>query len=175
MLHDLPRRVAAHPAGRRVLMVIALGFLLTQLFLGVRPWLPGQARARLPWTMFVASGKNNRSLSFTGVTDDGAIIEVDPARWVRFTRGFTGLRVHDHHPAMWKDQARHQRVQRVFARWLARQVWRDDGVRLIELRFQRHWERIESGKVKHGALHSIPIAAEDLERAVPREARVADR
>ncbi len=175
MLHDLPRRLVRHTAGRRAFMTIVAGFLCTQLALSVRPWLPGQTGTRLPWTMFVATGKNNRSLTFSGVTEADDIVEIDPTRWVRFTRGFTNLRIYDHHPAMWKDKPRHKRNQRVFARWLARELWLADGTRLREVRFQRHWERIASGEVKHGQVHRIAITAQDLTRAVPLEAKVGGK
>ena len=175
ILHDLPRRVFDRPWGRRAFLLFAIGFTLAQVGFATYPLLPGQERVRMLWPMFIGAGRHNRWLSFEGVTDDGSVISIDVTRWLQYTRGFTNLRVHDIHSGLWKDTPSHQRHQRVFARWLARQVWLTDGVALREVRFQRHRERIRTGEVRHGRSRTIEIEPIDREQDIPRESGAARR
>lgn len=178
MLDDFPMKLWRSPRGRQALQVVAIGFVLVQLSFLVRPLLPAATGLRadnFPWGMFKDASRDDKVVVAIGVTEDGQEVPIDLHRWFHYTRGTTNLRVYDHHPAMMENKAWHRTEQRAFARWLARNVWLDDGIKLKEVRLERIRTRIDNKKVRIQPIVTVTIEPIDLELEIPREARVNSR
>jgi hypothetical protein len=175
MLDDLPRRLSQHPRGRTVLRTVVAGFLLIQLGMIVRRALPAPLGGPLPWRMFHRVSSKNQSIRLSGVTETGEIIAIDGQRWFRFRSGASTDPLYIRHPALWGSNDWKDRNQRVFGRWLAHKVWQADGIALHAVWIDRTRVRIETGAAQASRRIVVPIAAEDRERAIPREAWVGPR
>lgn len=158
-MNGLVARVLETRWGRILFSLGALWFLGLQVTNLVAPLLPS-SNARFPWAMFSIPSGPSRDYRVYGIAADGRRIPIPVERWFRFRRGFSEHTLLFQHRAL-RPKPGVTRERRELARWLARRLYAEDGIRLKKVKLEYRYWPFQTHVMRIRTLATIDIRSSD--------------